>query len=106
MAKRFSELGIKQEDDRKIYNCQQVSITDILNSEIEVLDYLPDVKTKHGEGRYLIHFKHVEEGYEGKFFTNASTLKNVLSQGDDDKFPFLTVIRATKCGNGKIYHFT
>lgn len=27
MAKRFSELGIKQQDDRKIFNCQQVSIT-------------------------------------------------------------------------------
>jgi hypothetical protein len=24
MAKRFSELGIKQQDDRKIFNCQQV----------------------------------------------------------------------------------
>lgn len=23
MAKRFSELGIKQQDDRKIFNCQQ-----------------------------------------------------------------------------------
>lgn len=49
MAKRFSELGIKQQDDRKIFNCPQVSVTDILNSEIEVIDYLPDVKTKHGE---------------------------------------------------------
>ena len=55
MAKRFSELGIKQQDDRKIFNCQQVSITDILNSEIEVLDYIPDMKTQHGEGRYLIY---------------------------------------------------
>ena len=47
MAKRFSELGVTVDDGRKIFNCQQVSITDILNSEIEVLDFLPDVKTKH-----------------------------------------------------------
>lgn len=40
MAKRFSELGIKQQDDRKIFNCQQVSITDVLNSEIEVIDFI------------------------------------------------------------------
>lgn len=54
MAKRFSELGIKQQDDRKIFNCQQVSITDVLNSEIEVIDFIPGMKTQHGEGRYLI----------------------------------------------------
>lgn len=53
MAKRFSELGIKQQDDRKIFNCQQVSITDVLNSEIEVIDFIPGMKTQHGEGRYL-----------------------------------------------------
>ena len=50
MAKRFSELGIQQADSDKIFNCQQVSITDILNSEIEVIGFLPNVKTKHGGG--------------------------------------------------------
>lgn len=49
MAKRFSELGIKQQDDRKIFNCQQVSITDVLNSEIEVIDFIPGMKTQHGK---------------------------------------------------------
>ena len=68
MAKRFSELGIKQQDDRKIFNCPQVSVTDILNSEIEVIDYLPDVKTKHGEGRYLIHYRTTD----GKEEANSS----------------------------------
>lgn len=105
MAKRFSELGI-QVDDRTIFNCQQVSVTDILNSEIEVLGYLPNVKTKHGEGRCLVHFKHIEENYEGKFFTNSTTLKSALSQVGEEDFPFLTVIKAVKCGSGKIYQFT
>lgn len=105
MARRFSELGI-QVDDRTIFNCQQVSITDILNSEIEVLGFLPDVKTKHGEGRCLIHFKHTEDGTEGKFFTNSTTLKSILSQVNEEDFPFVTVIKAVKCGNGKIYQFT
>lgn len=73
MAKRFSELGIKQQDDRKIFNCQQVSITDVLNSEIEVIDFIPGMKTQHGEGRYLIKF--TQNGTEGKFFTNSSAIK-------------------------------
>lgn len=49
MAKRFSELGIKQQDDRKIFNCQQVSITDVLNSEIEVIDFIPGMKHNTGK---------------------------------------------------------
>ena len=96
MAKRFSELGIKQQDDRKIFNCQQVSITDVLNSEIEVIDFIPGMKTQHGEGRYT----------EGKLFTNSSAIKSVLDQIPKEEFPFITTIRCTKCGNGKIYQFT
>ena len=106
MAKRFSELGITQQDNRKIFNCQQVSITDILNSEIEVLDFLPDVKTVHGEGRYLVHYRTTDGSEEGKFFTNSQSLKSCLDQVNEADFPFITVIKATKCGKGKIYQFT
>ena len=106
MAKRFSELGIKPTDDRKIFNCQQVSITDILNSEIEVTDFLPDVKTQHGEGRYLVHFRYVDNGAEGKFFTNSSSIKSVLQQIAETDLPFITIIRAVRCGTGKMYKFT
>jgi len=102
--KRFSELGVKQDDERKVFNCTQVSISDVINCEIEVLDFIQGVKTKHGDGRYLIHFKH--EGIEGKFFSNAANLKNALDQISKDDFPFTTVIRAIKCGNGKMYQFT
>jgi len=106
MVKRFSELGVTQTDNRKIFNCPQVSITDILNSEIEVLDFLPSVKTQHGEGRYLIKFRNTYDNSEGKFFTNAAGLKSALDQIKTEDFPFLTVIRAVKCGNAKIYQFT
>ncbi len=106
MAKRFSELGITPQDDRKVFNCQQVSITDILNSEIEVIDFLSNVKTAHGEGRYLIHYRMVDGSDEGKFFTNSQSLKSVLDQVKPDDFPFITVIKATKCGKGKLYQFT
>lgn len=106
MAKRFCDLGVKMPEDRKVFNCPQVSITDILNTEIEVIDYLPDVKTKHGEGRYLVNFRYTETGAEAKFFTAASNIKFALDQVDKDDFPFITTIKAVKCGTGKIYQFT
>jgi hypothetical protein len=102
--KRFGELGIKQQDDRKIFNCRQVSISDIINCEIEIVDFIPDIKTRHGEGRYLVEY--IQDGSEGKFFTNSSALKSVLEQIPKTEFPFVTTIRCIKCGNGKIYQFT
>ena len=49
--KKFSELGVTVQDERKMFNCSQVSISDVLNCEIIVEDFIPDVKTSHGEGR-------------------------------------------------------
>lgn len=104
--KRFSDLGITQQDDRKIFNCHQVSIEDILNIEIEVMDFVQDMKTKHGDGRCLIHYVEHESREEGKFFTNSVSLKSALLQVTDEDLPFITTIKATKCGIGKIYQFT
>lgn len=103
--RRFSELGIKQVDDKKIFNCQQVSISDVINCEIEVLDFIPNMKTTHGDNRYLVKFR--QDGQEGKFFTNSSAIKSVLDQIPKDEFPFLTTIWSTKLGSsGKMYQFT
>lgn len=104
--KKFSELGVTVQDERKMFNCSsQVSISDVLNCEIIVEDFIPDVKTSHGEGRYLVKFKH-SNGADGKFFTNAASLKKTLDQIPKDAFPFSTTIKGMKCGNGKIYQFT
>lgn len=104
-AKRFSELGIKPADNGKVFNCQQVSITDILNSEIEILAFQPNLHTAHGDGRYLIHFRTTEDNIEGKFFTNSTNLKSCLDQMKEEDLPVITIIKAVKCGKGKIYQF-
>ena len=75
--KKFSELGVTVQDERKMFNCSQVSISDVLNCEIIVED-----------------------------FTNAASLKKTLDQIPKDAFPFSTTIKGMKCGNGKIYQFT
>lgn len=105
--KRFAELGIKVDDDRRIYNCQKVSISDILNVDVEILGYLKDIKTQHGDNRYLIHFRECSNGQEGKFFTNSTTMKNVLDAISEDDYPFITCIKAVDCGGrNKMYVFT
>lgn len=101
---RFSDLGIAPVEDKKIFDCNQVSISEILNCEIEVLDFIANVKTQHGGDRYFVKFQH--DGKEGKFFTNSSAIKSALDQIPKDKFPFTTIIKCTKMGNGKLYQFT
>lgn len=93
---KFSELGVTVQDERKMFNCQQVSISDVLNCEIIVEDYIPG---------YLVKFKNAD-GTEGKFFTNATSLKQTLDKVPKESFPFSTTIKGMKCGNGKLYQFT
>lgn len=101
--RRFSDLGIQQVDDKKIFDCNQVSISDIINCEIEVIDFIPNMKTSHGDDRYLVKFR--QNGQEGKFFTNSSAIKSVLAQIPEDVLPFTTTIRCVKIGSGKMYQF-
>ena len=101
---RYSDFGIKTEGERKMFNCPQVSISDVINCEIEVIDYIPNVKTQHGEGRYLIHFR--QDGKEAKFFSNSSNIKSALEQISEQSFPFITTIRCSTYGKAKTYQFT
>lgn len=104
--RRFSELGVSVEAGSNIFQVQQVSITDILNSEIEVLDYEAGVRTQHGENRYVVKIK--ADGKECKFFTNSTPIKEALGKIPHENFPFITVIRDKKLGmgNSKMYYFT
>lgn len=102
--KKFSDLGITVQEERKIFECKQLSINEIVNCEITVKDYIPDVKTKHGENRYLIEFEMNNE--TGKFFTNCKNIKITLDAIPKEEFPFTTKIKCTKIGNNSIYKFT
>lgn len=105
--KRFSDFGIKPANsDKAIFEVPQISITDILNCEIEVFDFQSGIKTKHGENRYIVKIKY--DGTEYKFFTDAKPIKDVLDQIPKENFPFITVIKQKKFGSGSIktYEFT
>lgn len=103
--KKFSDLGIKTEE-KNIFNVPQVSIQDVINVEIEILDYEANVKTSHGDGRYILKVKH--EGRECKFFTNATPIKNALDQICKKDLPFVTIIKQQRfgTGSGKTFYFT
>jgi len=93
-------------DDKKIFAVTQVSITDVLNCEIQVLGYESGIKTSQGDNRYIV--KIIHDGIECKFFTNSSHLKEALDRIPKEEFPFMTIIKQQKYGSGnaKAIYFT
>ena len=104
--KHFSDFGINTLNDKTVFAVTKISVTDIVNCEIEVLDYESGVRTEHGENRYVVKIRH--EGRECKFFTNAAPIKEALDKIDKKDFPFSAVIKQQKfgSGSGKTFYFT
>lgn len=109
--KKFSELGVSYTplDGKKRFTGEVVRLGAIVNKEIEVHDFERNVKTSHGDERYLISFRDKATGEFGKFFTNSDEMKSILESlsGMKEAFPFETVIRSEIYGAGKTkYKFT
>ncbi len=104
--KRFSDFGIQSLGERNVFPVPVISIEEVTNIEIEVLDYEPSVKTRYGDGRYVVKVK-TSEG-ERKFFTNAAPIKEALDKIPKSDFPFVTTIRQQRFGSGagKTFYFT
>jgi len=104
--KKFSDLGITIQKDQHIFKVPMISIEDILNIEIEILDFEKGVKTQHGADRYILKVRN--KGIEGKFFTNSSRIKEAIDKVDKKDLPFLTTIIQEKFGSGskKTFYLT
>lgn len=104
--KTFSELGVKPVDDKAIFMVPRVSITDILNCRIEVIDYIGGISTSQGENRYIVKVRY--EGRECKFFTDSKRIKSTLDQIPKEEFPFTTTIKQIRfdSGSAKTFEFT
>lgn len=115
MAK-FSDLGLKftPKDGKKRFNCQHMTLGQIANRPIEILDFEKNIKTRWGESRYLVLFRFVGEITEYKFYTDSEEMKSLLDQMseqellDYDSHKFIETTIQQKSGTGalRIYSFT
>lgn len=109
--RKFSEMGVTYTpaDGKKRFQGKTVRLGEIVNNEIEIYDYEKDVKTKHGDHRYLVSFREKQTKEFCKFFTDSEELKAILDKVAEmeDGFPFETVIRSEYFDGGKVkYKFT
>ena len=102
---KFSDFGINTLNNKRIFAVPVVSIDEMINCEIKVIDFEKDIKTKNGL-RYIVKIEH--ENMEKKFFTGATPIKEALDRIQKDNFPFLTTIKQQRFGSGtaKTYYFT
>lgn len=106
--KSFKDFGLKYKPagDKKSFECKNYPLKDIFNERIIINDYEKDIETKMGTGRYLVHFKFIDNSIEGKFFTNSNEMKYLLNKiSDMNGFPFETVIKRAAIGDG-IYKYS
>ena len=111
----FAEKGIKRsgttKDGKRFFDVEEKRMMDILNVPITVIDFIPDIKTKMGDGRYCILFE--LEDKRCKVITNSYKIKDVLDQAGEAEarnekiFPVENVvIRRRSLSDGKSdYYF-
>lgn len=111
----FASKGItsnnKTKDGKKYYQVKSVSITDILNVPIRVLDFETGITTSKGKDRYAVLYE-TASGEKCKFVTSAFEIKNVLDQARRAEeqgqtiFPVDNVIiRKRAFGDGKSSYY-
>ncbi len=110
----FAEKGIKAnkrtKDGKKYFSVKSMSIPDVLNVPVTILDFETGIRTSKGDDRYAVLF--IKDGEQCKFVTSAFEIKNVLDQAREAEkagqkiFPVENVIiRKRSFGDGKSSYY-
>lgn len=98
-------LKIPPDANNKSWKIDEVKQSRLVNTTFWVLDFMENMRTKHGEGRFLVRIAdHPDDppSKHRKFFTNTPDIKYVLQKiREYDAFPR----RVTMRGEGNHYHF-
>lgn len=98
--KDFKDFGFKPVDTD--FTEEKISIADVVNKEITVLGFKPDVNTINGS-RHLMRIEF--EGAKKVMFTGSRRIISILDH-PEITFPFITTIASFKAGSKRGYMFT
>ena len=78
-----------------------MSLGELQNKKIVVLDFERNIQTSQGDGRYVVQFE--MNGKKAKFITNSEEMKSDLEQAESiGKIPFKTTIKRVVFGDNKV----
>ena len=73
----FAELGfVYQRDGKKEFAAEPIRLSRLANKQVTVKDFETDIRTREGDGRYLVLVEY--ESHDYKFFTNSQKMKAAL----------------------------
>lgn len=94
----LSFLAIEPDKSSRRFNCSETTQQKLINTSFWIVDYIDEIKTKHGEGRFLVKIKPEKESPESdakKFFTNSAEIKYILGKiREHNAFPRRVTMRA------------
>lgn len=95
-------LQIEPDANNKHFNCSEITQQKLINLSFWVIDFLDDVKTKFGTGRFLVKIKFNKEDPDKdarKFFTNSQEIKYILGKiKERNAFPRKVTMRVREQG--------
>ena len=100
--KSFKDLGDtkKPADGKKRFEGNLTPLGNLQNCKVTIVDFETDIKTKQGEGRYVVQYE--MDGQKGKFITASEEMKNILDQIKElGELPFETIIKRETFGGNK-----
>lgn len=73
--KSFKDLGVtyKPADGKKRFEGNLTPLGNLQNCKVTIVDFETDIKTKQGEGRYVVQYE--LDGLKGKFITASEEMK-------------------------------
>lgn len=93
----LAALRLPRPEGRKNFHCEKITQSALVNRTFWVVDFDKDVKTKFGEGKYVVCIKFDlsdSESQAKKFFTGSSEIKQVLEMIKERKaFPRKVTLR-------------
>lgn len=101
-GRTLASLNLPQREGNKQFHCDAIPMDELVGKRFWIMDF-QSVKTKYGEGRYLILIKYSLEDDESKakkFFTACQEIKDTIDMVADRKaFP----VQATLFKHKKSY---
>ncbi|MEG1539895.1 MAG: hypothetical protein RR061_09270 [Muribaculaceae bacterium] len=92
-------LKIPIDTENRYYNCPEITQQKLTNLSFWIIDFLTDVETKYGKGRFLVKIKMNKDDKDSeakKFFTNSQEIKYVVEKIKElKKLPRKVTMRAS-----------
>lgn len=100
---QFSELGfVYQLDGKKEFDAESIKLSRLSNKAVTVKDFETDIKTREGDGRYVVLVEC--EGRQYKFFTNSRKMKAALDfVREKNALPFECIIEPIGGNSGYMF---